>query len=518
MYYFKCFFIIVFILLAQLSFSQIPDVVAGATGSVTFVYRNNSENYPIVRTNNNRLWTLKNLGAQRVAESATDQLSYGDYFQWGRWDDGHQAFSSNYIDGNTLTNNNPIGLNGGNSNFMMDWWINGNTSSKWEADSPNNATASNGCDPCKAIGDEWRLPKPLEYLSMISAENILTPAAGFSSNLKLSFGGYREYDFTNTTLDIYGTFWTSAPGSSSGQGGYMHLYHNPSQPTSKPGVWYGFRRQAGLSIRCIRHCENKTTTIKDTICSGSKYYIGNKEFTTSGKYTEKLWAYYGCDSTVTVELFVTPPPSSTLDTAICANDTLVFNNIKFTAPVQYSFIVQKPDGCDSVSTLNLALAKNELNIGDDTTLCVGEELKIVIPSYFNKVLWNNGSTSFEMGITNEGEYSVGAEVCNQIIKDTIHVEFAVKKKVSLPNVFTPNNDGINDFLEIVYSEPNIDLRKFQFTIVNRWGNIIYQSNDKDLSWDGKINNQHASEGIYYYVIDIHNGCQSQEKGFFYIFR
>ncbi len=102
--------------------------------------------------------------------------------------------------------------------------------------------------------------------------------------------------------------------------------------------------------------------------------------------------------------------------------------------------------------------------------------------------------------------------------DTIQVTFAQIQKVSAPNVFTPNNDGQNDFFEMIYTESNIDLNKFRLSVYNRWGNLILESTDKNISWDGTINNQPISEGVYYYVIDIYNGCQNQEKGYFYVFR
>lgn len=63
--------------------------------------------------------------------------------------------------------------------------------------------------------------------------------------------------------------------------------------------------------------------------------------------------------------------------------------------------------------------------------------------------------------------------------------------VNIPNVFTPNADGINDEYSID-STDNITL----FQIVNRWGNIMYSWNSGPLNWDGKD----VSEGVYFYRI------------------
>ena len=53
-----------------------------------------------------------------------------------------------------------------------------------------------------------------------------------------------------------------------------------------------------------------------------------------------------------------------------------------------------------------------------------------------------------------------------------------------PNVFTPNNDGVNEYFSI-----NVDLNPcfdtFSVTIYDRWGVEVYQSEDAEFTWDGK---------------------------------
>src|SRR5690606_38540645 len=120
------------------------------------------------------------------------------YFQWGRWDDGHQLPTSNTVLASTLNPNNPLGLSGGNPNYIttvpgqVKWWENSSTTDTWTATTPNLVSATNGCDPCRAIGPEWRLPTGQEYLTLLQKENIQTPNDGFSSNLKFSFAGFRD--------------------------------------------------------------------------------------------------------------------------------------------------------------------------------------------------------------------------------------------------------------------------------------------------------------------------------------
>ena len=70
---------------------------------------------------------------------------------------------------------------------------------------------------------------------------------------------------------------------------------------------------------------------------------------------------------------------------------------------------------------------------------------------------------------------------------------------SLPNAFTPNNDGKNDIFRIIYKG---DLELKEFSIYNRYGQRVYSSNILNQGWDGNFNNQEAELGVYYYQIRL----------------
>jgi gliding motility-associated-like protein len=65
--------------------------------------------------------------------------------------------------------------------------------------------------------------------------------------------------------------------------------------------------------------------------------------------------------------------------------------------------------------------------------------------------------------------------------------------VTPPNIFTPNNDGVNEYYFV-----NVDFgNEFEAIILNRWGNVVAKLNQIDQGWDGKINGTDASEGVYF---------------------
>lgn len=84
---------------------------------------------------------------------------------------------------------------------------------------------------------------------------------------------------------------------------------------------------------------------------------------------------------------------------------------------------------------------------------------------------------------------------------------------SIPNVFTPNGDNVNDFYEmksLCYFE------QFRIIIFNRWGKKMYESNNPGFKWDGRTDGgTEASEGVYYWIMDTRSG---QLHGFLELIR
>ena len=71
----------------------------------------------------------------------------------------------------------------------------------------------------------------------------------------------------------------------------------------------------------------------------------------------------------------------------------------------------------------------------------------------------------------------------------------------LPNVFTPNNDGPNDFF---VPFPYRGVKKIDLTIFNRWGQVVYTSEDPAIGWNGvhQESNEPVTEGVYFYVCTV----------------
>ncbi|WP_426475589.1 T9SS type A sorting domain-containing protein [Chryseobacterium balustinum] len=227
-----------------------PGNSPGDLGCVTFNYKGQSVTYTTVRGTDGKIWLQQNLGSTKVASSLTDSDAYGDLFQWGRWDDGHQLRSST-LSATAPSPNNPSGLNNGNAAFYSagynsssNFWSGGTDSDSWTAENVSAATATKGVDPCKAIGLDWRLPTVGEIDAAVTAENISEYNSALSSHLKLIPAGMKDYNgiFSPGTR-LY--LWSSSASPYTGSG--QHLYISEFSALSNSAS-----RDAGMSVRCIK--------------------------------------------------------------------------------------------------------------------------------------------------------------------------------------------------------------------------------------------------------------------------
>jgi gliding motility-associated-like protein len=124
---------------------------------------------------------------------------------------------------------------------------------------------------------------------------------------------------------------------------------------------------------------------------------------------------------------------------------------------------------------------NQFPITDTTYILQSDTLEV--GNYNVKVVTTNG------GYTSESNYVS----CNQPEPPTIVI----------PNVFSPNGDGVND-LFIIQNLLLYDFR--QVTIYNRWGKAVYSSTQYNNDWDGK----NVPDGVYFVVVNILNGRVLQE--------
>jgi len=100
------------------------------------------------------------------------------------------------------------------------------------------------------------------------------------------------------------------------------------------------------------------------------------------------------------------------------------------------------------------------------------------------------------------------------VSDTIRLNAIEQKdiKVDIPNVFTPNGDGQNDYFYVKSEE--LDL-SYSMYIFNRWGEQVFYAdklkfNNESLGWDGNFNGEKSSTGVFVYMIIIDYGTDKKD--------
>lgn len=223
------------------------------------------------------------------------------------------------------------------------------------------------------------------------------------------------------------------------------------------------------------------------------------------------------------------PPAVELgnDTILCDDATLLLNAASDSASYLWQdnstsatynvaetniYWVQVSNQCalatDTIEVLYLQTPVAQL--GSDTVICNETSLSFDVAQPQVSYLWHNGSTA--SSITTDTAQMVWVAISNfcGTASDTLLITMqdcdTIPQEVVVPNILTPNNDGINDVFEIANLPHNS-----QLFIYNRWGRRIYHSNNYQNNW----NADDVAEGTYFYVVFMLDG---EKKGFLQINR
>lgn len=133
---------------------------------------------------------------------------------------------------------------------------------------------------------------------------------------------------------------------------------------------------------------------------------------------------------------------------------------------------------------------------------------------------SNNQTTIQNTYNNPGQYFVILEASNGICSDSASATITVlpfpPPVIHIPNVFTPNGDGANDnwWIDVNFAS------SIQVQIFNRWGNLMLEMDEFTDRWDGTIEGDNASTGVYFHkytIVDL-NGNSITGQGFLTIER
>lgn len=209
-------------------------------------------------------------------------------------------------------------------------------------------------------------------------------------------------------------------------------------------------------------------------------------------------------------------PATNLSCDSCANPV-----VSTLGTETYYAVLLDPHGCqdtlDVMVTIEPPFTMNLLN--NDTTIYMGESVQLMVEGTAPFLFWTptdylGFSQSHDPVATplEDITYVVtGVSLFNGCPKtDSVRIH-VIMQDVFVPNAFSPNGDGLNDLFKVTCRKLiNVE----EFRILNRWGNVVFSTNDIRQGWDGKYKGVPQDPGVYYYMMHVSypNGKTAFLKG------
>ena len=268
------------------------------------------------------------------------------------------------------------------------------------------------------------------------------------------------------------------------------------------------------------------------VCTGETIEFNGNELPAGFEETFVLSNQNGCDSIIHVGVMAYPEFDYDVQTdASCWNDntgSLTIENLSGgTAPFQYSIDGQSyqdsttflnvDDGSLLVSVMDANGCEEtiEMEVAEITQLAFEVDVPEV-PCDFSIVdlelqnissnpgtityLWNDGSEAAFINVDTPGIYTVEiSNVCETIVEEYV-VPLAADARRNYfyaPNVFSPNNDGMNDVWKVMPPD-DMEVLSFELYLFDRWGNTLRRFGTVQEEWDGSFKTKDLDPGVYVY--------------------
>lgn len=179
-------------------------------------------------------------------------------------------------------------------------------------------------------------------------------------------------------------------------------------------------------------------------------------------------------------------------TAFAWNTGPTSRTLTVTQPGTYAVTVTFGTGCTRMAqAVVLAEHSNQpFSLGADTTLCEDEVLVLRAPAWDGETpnyRWSDGSTGLTLQVAQAGTYSLQRTSACEI--RTASRQVVYRSCATIPNVITPDNDGVND----VFVALQMPRGAWGLAIYNRWGKQVFQTDNYRYDWGRDV-----APGVYFY--------------------
>jgi gliding motility-associated-like protein len=294
------------------------------------------------------------------------------------------------------------------------------------------------------------------------------------------------------------------------------------------GVYYD-------TLKTIRNCDSIVlyniafgAVQKDSIsvekCLGQCYtFITGKRVCATGIFRDTVKEASGCQREYIVNLKLTNALMKTQDAIICqGNSFRLPSGVMVNTTNIYRDTFKTLEGCDSIVVTNLKVEsapKPELTGASATEYTEGASVTLTTQSingagyewFVNALKTNELSNIKTLNlIAGENVVKVIVKTVSGCVGETSITLFGTPK-VSLPNAFTPNGDGLNDRFSIVTTAVDGYFIIEKFQVFNRLGNKIYDNENGLKGWNGQFKNDDCATDTYVYFMEVVSKSGSRQK-------
>ncbi|MCZ2392446.1 MAG: gliding motility-associated C-terminal domain-containing protein [Chitinophagales bacterium] len=257
-------------------------------------------------------------------------------------------------------------------------------------------------------------------------------------------------------------------------------------------------------------------TVQQSACLGSIVYQVVIEKDTLLHLNLK--SFYGCDSTVHLQIKAVSQKITERNLNICYGVEYMNTLITKDTVIVHKYLSSQ--GCDSLVIDNISvLPALQMTYSTDTIINPGNPVTLFASGAIS-YLWSTGESTASIVVRplSTTQYTVTGTSDNGCVQKANITVSVNSCQIFGANFFTPNNDGIHDRWRLKGTEC---LSDYYVKIINRWGDIVFESQDASEYWNGTFKENEVPEGVYFYIlegVEAHNQSIVQQNGFIHLER
>jgi len=145
----------------------------------------------------------------------------------------------------------------------------------------------------------------------------------------------------------------------------------------------------------------------------------------------------------------------------------------------------------------------EVDLGPDTTICEQQPIFLDVSFTGADYTWNDESSTAYKTVNTSGYYAVTITNGACVVEDEITVVANECKefRVYAPNIFSPDGDGQNDEF-LPFFDQSLEVSEYQLRIFDRWGGVVFETNNLEDGWDGTLSGTKLQRGNYIYTMQF----------------